>query len=137
LENTAYAGTYLAPQSEGIISDQPIGINLNGRREGFDYSSIVAWDDPAYAYSGLKVEIAYDPLNIQTIEVRHGKLDVVHAHPVQIGPHASKTPVLPAGMAEKKPETSRFLDALEKKYREDHKMMANALSFGDYGKAGE
>ncbi|MBR0377357.1 MAG: hypothetical protein IJI04_02940 [Lachnospiraceae bacterium] len=56
LENTAYAGTYLAPQSEGIISDQPIGINLNGRREGFDYSSIVAWDDPAYAYSGLKVE---------------------------------------------------------------------------------
>jgi hypothetical protein len=76
-------------------------------------------------------------LNIQTIEVRHGKLDVVHAHPVQIGPHASKTPVLPAGMAEKKPETSRFLDALEKKYREDHKMMANALSFGDYGKAGE
>ncbi len=56
LENTAYTGTYLAPQSEGIISDQPIGINLNGRREGFDYSSIVAWDDPAYAYSGLKVE---------------------------------------------------------------------------------
>ncbi len=60
LENTAYAGTYLAPQSEGIISDQPIGINLNGRREGFDYSSIVAWDDPAYAYSGLKVEQGED-----------------------------------------------------------------------------
>ena len=93
--------------------------------------------EASVAYSGLKVEIAYDPLNIQTIEVRHGKFDVIHAHPVQIGPHASKTPVLPAGMAEKKPETSRFLDALEKKYREDHKMMANALSFGDYGKAGE
>ena len=55
LENTAYAGKYLAPQSEGIISDQPVGINLNGRREGYDYSSIVAWDDPAYAYSGLKI----------------------------------------------------------------------------------
>ena len=55
LENTAYAGTYLVPQSESIISDQPVGINLNGRREGFDYSSIVAWDDDAYAYSGLKV----------------------------------------------------------------------------------
>ena len=56
LENTAYAGKYLAPQSDSIISDQTVGINLNGRREGFDYSSIVAWDDPAYAYSGLKIE---------------------------------------------------------------------------------
>ena len=55
LENTAYSGTYLVPQSGGIISHQPVGINLNGRREGFDYSSIVAWDDDAYAYSGLKV----------------------------------------------------------------------------------
>ena len=55
LENTAYSGTYLVPQSGGIISHQPVGINLNGRREGFNYSSIVAWDDDAYAYSGLKV----------------------------------------------------------------------------------
>ena len=55
LENNAYAGTYLAPQSESIISNQTVGINLNGRRDGFDYSTIVAWDDDAYAYSGLKV----------------------------------------------------------------------------------
>lgn len=55
LENTAYTGTYLAPQSDSIIADQPVGINLNGRREGFDYTSIVAWDDDAYAYSGLKI----------------------------------------------------------------------------------
>jgi hypothetical protein len=25
---------------------------------------------------------------------------------------------------------------LEKKYKEEHQLMANALSFGDYGKAG-
>ena len=56
LENTAYSGTYLVPQSEGIISDQTVGIYLNGRREGFDYTTIVAWDDNAYAYSGLKIE---------------------------------------------------------------------------------
>ena len=35
-----------------------------------------------------------------------------------------------------RPETSRFLDALEKKYKEDHRMMADALSFGEYGKEG-
>ena len=56
LENTAYANTYLAPQSSGIIADHPVGINLEGRQEGLDYTSILAWDQPAYAYSGLKVE---------------------------------------------------------------------------------
>jgi len=93
--------------------------------------------EASIAYSGLRVEIAYDPLNTQTVEVRHGKLEVIQAHPVQIGPHASKEPVLPAGMTERKAERSRFLDALEKKYKEDLKMKADALSFGDYGKAGE
>ena len=93
--------------------------------------------EASIAYSGLKVEIAYDPLNTQTVEVRHGKLDVIQAHPVKIGPHASKEPVLPAGMTESRPDRSRFLDALEKKYREERKLMANALSFGDYGKDGE
>ena len=33
-------------------------------------------------------------------------------------------------------DISRFLDALEKRYKEEHQLMANALSFGDYGKAG-
>ena len=93
--------------------------------------------EASIAYSGLRVEIAYDPLNTQMVEVRHGKLEVIQAHPVQIGPHTSKEPVLPAGMTERKAERSRFLDALEKKYKEDHKMQADALSFGDYGKAGE
>ncbi len=89
------------------------------------------------AYSGLKVEIVYDPLNTQTIDVRHGNLEVIHAHPLQIGPYASKEPALPIGMTNTEVEGSRFLDALEKKYKESHKMMADALSFGDYGKAGE
>lgn len=43
---------------------------------------------------------------------------------------------LPVGMTDKVPETSRFLDALEKKYKEDHHLLANALSFSEYGKAG-
>lgn len=56
LQNTAYSGTYLVPQSESIIADHTVGINMNGRREGFDFTTIVAWDDDAYGYSGLKVE---------------------------------------------------------------------------------
>ena len=89
------------------------------------------------ALAGMQVEIAYDPLNTEIIAVRHGKMDEIKAHPVRIGAFASKTPERPAGMTDMLPETSRFLDALEKKYKEDHRIMAGALSFADYGKAGE
>lgn len=53
-----YSNIFLAPQiSDGqIVADDPIGINLNGRRLGQYYSSILAWDDPHYTYAGLKVE---------------------------------------------------------------------------------
>jgi len=89
------------------------------------------------ALAGMQVEIAYDPLNTETIAVRHGKMDEIKAHPVRIGAFASKTPERPVAMTDMLPETSRFLDALEKKYKEDHRIMAGALSFADYGKAGE
>lgn len=89
------------------------------------------------AYANLKVEIAYDPLDTETIEVRYGKMDVIHAHPLRIGSFADKNPARPLAMTNEDPETSRLLDALERKYKEDHSMMANALSFGEYGKAGE
>lgn len=93
--------------------------------------------EASVAYAGLRVEIAYDPLNTHTIDVYHGKLDVIHAHPIDIGPYAKKEPVLPVGMTVRPPETSRLLDALEKKYKDSHNLMADALSFGDYGKCGE
>ena len=53
-----YSQKYLAPQLKDgqVLSDNPIGINLDGRRNGQYYSEIVAWDDAHYAYTGLKVE---------------------------------------------------------------------------------
>ena len=53
-----YGEKFIAPQvTDGqITSDSPIGINLNGRRDGKYYSSVLAWDDSHYAYAGLKVE---------------------------------------------------------------------------------
>ena len=53
-----YGEKFIAPQvTDGqTTSDSPIGINLNGRRDGKYYSSILAWDDSNYAYAGLKVE---------------------------------------------------------------------------------
>ena len=55
LRNT-YSGKYLAPQyhSGQILSDHTIGINLNGRRYGDHYTTILAWDDYRYDYAGLR-----------------------------------------------------------------------------------
>ena len=53
-----YSEQFLAPQlTDGqILSPDPIGVNLNGRRQGKYYSPIIAWDNHNYAYAGLKVE---------------------------------------------------------------------------------
>ena len=53
-----YSGKYIAPQLKNgqTLSDQKIGINMNGRRYGDDYTTIIAWDDPYYEYAGLKTE---------------------------------------------------------------------------------
>ena len=49
-----YSRKYLAPQIAGqTISDNKIGINMPGRRDGEYYSTILAWDDPYYSYAGL------------------------------------------------------------------------------------
>ncbi|MBQ9156227.1 MAG: hypothetical protein IJ137_05555 [Eubacterium sp.] len=52
----AYSGKYIAPQvsETGFLSDSTIGINLNGRRNGEYYTTVLAWDDPYYDYASLK-----------------------------------------------------------------------------------
>ena len=57
LQNVQY-GEYISPQvATGRVTDgAPIGLNLNGRRYEENYTTIIAWDDDAYAYSGLKTE---------------------------------------------------------------------------------
>lgn len=88
------------------------------------------------ALANAEVEIAYDPMNTETIKVVYQDMKPIMAHRVSIGAFCDKTVDVPVGMTDKIPETSRFLDALEKKYKEAHRLIANALSFGDYGKAG-
>ncbi len=53
-----YSERYIAPQMTGnqVLSPNTIGINLDGRKRGRYYTSIVAWDDREYAYAGLKAE---------------------------------------------------------------------------------
>ena len=53
-----YSEKYIAPQIKDgqVLSGNTIGINLDGRRNGQYYSSIMAWDELNYNYAGLKAE---------------------------------------------------------------------------------
>lgn len=86
------------------------------------------------ALANMEAEIAYDPMDMETVAVRCRGTEALLAHRMEIGAFSSKVPPVPMGMTGSVPETSRLLDALEKKYKEDHGKMARALSFGEYGK---
>ena len=86
------------------------------------------------ALAGAEVEIIYDPLHTEEIEVHYQGIAPIKAKRVCIGSFADKKPPVPIGMTEQLPETSRLLNALEKKYKEDYGLLADAISFAGYGK---
>ena len=97
--------------------------------EGAGYEAGAALADP-------EAEIAYDPVNTQTIMAYCKGTEPLAARRIETGACASKVPPVPVGMTGSIPETPGLLDALEKKYREDRRRMAQVLSFEDYGKEG-
>lgn len=113
---------------------------LHHETRRLDNAGFFSFGDVRYeasaALANAEVEIVYDPMNTEVIKVLYQDMEPIMAHRVKIGAFCDKKSPLPVAMTDKLPETSRFLDALEKKYREDHQLMANALSFGEYGKAG-
>ena len=95
--------------------------------EGFMYEA-------STSLAGAKVGIAYDPLDTSVITVNYQGMEPIRAKRVAISAHAQKKPPVPAAMTDTIPETSRFLDALEKRYNEENRMAADAISFGSYRK---
>jgi len=83
---------------------------------------------------GFKVEISYDPKCPQAITVSHKGIVPFTAKPVRIRAFCDKNPTLPVSMQPEVPESSRFLDALEKKHEQTKELVANAISFSTYGK---
>ncbi|MBR2560990.1 MAG: hypothetical protein IKE31_02440 [Eubacterium sp.] len=57
LQNEQY-GSYIAPRlsENSVMSDDTIGLQLNGRRYGESSTTIVTWDEERYSYSGMKAE---------------------------------------------------------------------------------
>ena len=83
---------------------------------------------------GFRVEISYDPSSPEIITVRYPGMEPFRAQPLQIGEYCDQKPALPVSMLAVEPETSRLLDALEKKHAESVKRRADAISFGAYRK---
>ena len=113
---------------------------LHHETRKLDNAGCFSFGDVRYEASAVlanaEVEIVYDPMNTEIIKVLYQDMEPIRAHRVKIGAFCDKKSPVPMAMTDKLPETSRFLDALEKRYKEEHQLMANALSFGDYGKAG-
>ena len=121
LDVSVVAEAFLHRETRGI--DEAGCFSLGGNRY-----------EASAALANLKAEIAYDPMDMEIVTVCCRGAAPLAAHRMEIGAFASKVPPVPLGMTGNIPETSRLLDALEKKYKEDHGQMAVALSFGDYGK---
>lgn len=83
---------------------------------------------------GHTVEIAYDPAAPEIITVSSPGLKPFQAKPLQIGAYCDPKQPLPPHIRETEPETSRFLNALEKNHLESVKRRTDAISFGEYRK---
>lgn len=86
---------------------------------------------------GFKVEIAYDPAAPETVTVSYPGMAPFTANPLKIGAYCDKNPTLPVSMQEAEPESSRFLDVLEKKQEESRRQVTNAISFSQFRKDGD
>lgn len=83
---------------------------------------------------GFTVEIAYDPAAPEVLTVNYPGIESFQAKPLVISGYCDQKPALPASMQALEPETSRFLDALEKQHEQSVKRRADAISFGGYRK---
>ena len=89
------------------------------------------------ALIGYTVEIAYDPANPKILTIKYPGYEPFTAQPVRIGEYCDKNPTLPISMQDQKPTTSRFLDALENRHREEKQKRMDAISFASYRKEAE
>ena len=85
---------------------------------------------------GSTVSIAYDPAAPETITVSCQGVEPFTAQPLKIGEYCDKTPAVPESMLPAEAQTSRLLDALEKRHESSQRELANAISFGNYRKEG-
>jgi len=103
-----------------------------------DKSGCISFKGRKYEVSlsliGAKVTIAFDPMQDETLTVSYRDMDSFESKPLEIGEFCKQAPKVPGHLLPTEPESSRFLEGLEKKYDKEKHQAANAISFGDYKK---
>lgn len=72
---------------------------------------------------GHTVEISYDPAAPEQITISYQGMEPFTAAPLKIDSYCDKRPTLPDSMQEQPPATSRFLDALEARHKQNRRQM--------------
>ena len=86
---------------------------------------------------GQKVDVLFDPADIQTVTVEHRSTGYVkRVSELVIGPHAGKRPKLPDTLLPIPCETSRMLDLKEQQYLKNQDAVRHAIRYTDI-KAGD
>ena len=87
------------------------------------------------ALIGAEVEISFDPMDEEQVQVDFPGTETYTAHPLDIGERVSDEVMkLPEYMADTEPESSRFLQGLEKRRERRIQHTADAISFDGYRK---
>ena len=86
---------------------------------------------------GAVVTVAYDPMRYDTITVTYPGIVPIAAKRTEIGAFCDKKPEIPLSMLPVEAETSRMLDVLEKKHRENRARRTDAISYSSLQKGGE
>lgn len=140
-------GEGITPQQEWNRDSRPLTyLDTNRVNEAFlhheermtDNSGCISFQGRRYevgvTLAGKKVSIAYDPVSPRKITVSAKGVQPFEAEPMVIGEHCGKKTALPEHMQEKEPESSRMLEALLRKNREEKQNAQGAISFGAYRK---
>ena len=106
---------------------------LHHEKRRVDKGGCISFDGKKYETKpeliGFNVEISYDPAKRTELTVSYPGIEPFMAKPLEIRSFIGRPSTLPVSMKEKEPETSRLLDALEKKHREAAAAMEGAISF--------
>jgi transposase InsO family protein len=101
-------------------------------RRKVDKSGCISFNGKKYEASvllvGCKVDVVYDPNDIQTITVEHGG-NSWRVSELQIGEYTGPRPKLPKSMQPALPETSRLLDEKEKQHTYKHEVVRRAIRY--------
>ena len=146
--NKTHSGIDATPQTAYALSKKPLRFLpvdtiarafLRHEKRKVDKSGCLSFKGKKYevgvAYVGRSVDIVYDPADVSVLTVEDSHFNTsFRIHELAIGTHTGPRPTLPEFMTEALPETSRLLDAKQKRHDKRQLSAARAISYAQINK---